>query len=292
MRALVFGAATGQVARELLLAAPGRGIDATALGRADADLADPAACARAVHAAAADVVVNAAAYTAVDRAEDEPALADVVNAAAPGAMAVAAAEKGVPFLHVSTDYVFDGAPGRPWREDDPTGPLGAYGASKLAGERAIAAAGGDFVILRTAWVFASHGRNFVKTMLAAGRGRDEMGVVGDQRGGPTPARDIAAALWTIAAARVAGSGAPGVYHFSGAPAVCWAEFAEAIFARSGWAMRPKVTRTATGAWPTSARRPANSVLDCGKIAAAYGIAQPDWRVGLDAVIGELQGAEA
>jgi dTDP-4-dehydrorhamnose reductase len=284
--------ATGQVARALAAEARRKGLDAVVLARPLVDLERPQSLAPALDAARPAVIVNAAAYTAVDRAEDEPALADVVNAAAPGAMAVAAAEKGVPFLHVSTDDVFDGAPGRPWREDDPTGPLGAYGASKLAGERAIAAAGGDFVILRTAWVFASHGRNFVKTMLAAGRGRDEMGVVGDQRGGPTPARDIAAALWTIAAARAAGSGAPGVYHYSGAPAVSWAEFAEAIFARSGWEVRPKVTPTATGAWPTKARRPANSVLDCGKIAAVYGIAQPDWRVGLDAVIDELQGAEA
>ena len=232
MRALVFGE-TGQVARELARTATARGISATFLGRDRADLSDPAACAAVVRAAEADVILNAAAYTAVDKAEDEPELAHAINAAAPGAMAAAAAAKGVPFLHVSTDYVFDGAPGRPWREDDPTGPLGVYGASKLAGERAVAAAAPDHAILRTAWVFSAHGKNFVKTMLGVGRGKPEMRVVGDQRGGPTAASDIAAALWTMAGAWTAGEGRPGIFHFAGAPAVSWAEFAEAIFARSG-----------------------------------------------------------
>jgi dTDP-4-dehydrorhamnose reductase len=291
MRALIFGQ-SGQVARELALAAPGRGIAAVTLDRAAADLADPAACARAVRRSAADVVINAAAYTAVDKAEDEPDRAHTINAAAPGAMAEAAAAKGVPFLHVSTDYVFDGAPGRPWREDDPTGPLGAYGASKLAGEAAVAAAARDHVILRTAWVFSSHGGNFVKTMLRAGRGKPEMRVVGDQRGGPTAARDIAGALLTIAGAWGAGRGRPGLYHYAGAPATSWADFAEAIFARSGWDERPRVTRIATSDWPTRAARPANSVLDCGRIAEAYGIGQPDWRQALDGVIEELGGVSA
>jgi dTDP-4-dehydrorhamnose reductase len=291
MRALIFGA-TGQVARELALAAPGRGFAVTALDRQAADLADPAACARAVQEAAADVVINAAAYTAVDKAEDEPALAHTVNGAAPGAMAEAAAAKGVPFLHVSTDYVFDGRPGRAWREDDPVGPLGAYGASKLAGEAAVAVAGPDHVILRTAWVFSSHGNNFVRTMLRVGQGRPEMRVVGDQRGGPTAARDIAAALLTIAAAWGAGRGAPGVFHFAGAPATTWADFAEAIFARSGWAEPPAVSRIATADWPTKAVRPANSVLDCGRIRAAYGIEQPDWRRALDDVLEDLGGVNA
>ncbi len=235
----------------------------------------------------ADVVVNAAAYTAVDRAEDEPALAHAVNAAAPGAMAAAAAARGIPFLHVSTDYVLDGSPGRAWREDDPTGPLSVYGASKLAGERAIAAAGPDHVILRTAWVFSAHGRNFVRTMLEVGRGRAEMRVVGDQRGGPTAARDIAAALWTMAEAWTAGRGRPGIFNFAGAPATTWAEFAEAIFARSGWEARPKVVAIASADWPTRAVRPANSVLDCRRIAEAYGVTQPDWRPALDEVLGEL-----
>jgi dTDP-4-dehydrorhamnose reductase len=291
MRALVFGE-TGQVARELALTAAGCGVEAMTVSRALADLTDPEACVRVIDGADADVVVNAAAYTGVDRAEDEPDLARAVNATTPGAMAVAAAAKGVPFLHISTDYVFDGAPGRPWREDDPTGPLGAYGASKLAGEAAVAGATPDHVILRTAWVFSAHGGNFVKTMLRVGRGKPEMRVVGDQRGGPTAARDIAGALWTIAAAWRAGKGQAGIYHYAGAPAVSWAEFAEAIFARSGWSERPKITAIATADWPTKAVRPANSVLDCSRIAAAYGIAQPDWRPALDAVMSELAEAEA
>lgn len=291
MRALVFGE-TGQVARELAMTAFARGIDARFVGRAVADLTDPEACVRAIADTDVDVVINAAAYTAVDRAEDEPALAHSVNATAPGAMAVAADAKGVPFLQVSTDYVFDGAPGRAWREGDPTGPLGAYGASKLAGEEAVAGATPDHVILRTAWVFSAHGSNFVRTMLRVGRGKPEMRVVGDQRGGPTAARDIAAALWTIAAAWSEGRGVPGVFHYAGAPACTWADFAEAIFAASGWPERPSVTRIATADWPTKAVRPANSVLDCTKIAAAYGIVQPDWREGLAAVVAELAEAEA
>jgi dTDP-4-dehydrorhamnose reductase len=291
MRALVFGE-SGQVARELKLAAPGRGIEAVMLGRAEADLTDPEICVRAIREADVDIVVNAAAYTAVDRAEDEPELAHAVNATAPGAMAVAASAKGVPFLHVSTDYVFDGSPGRPWREDDLTGPLGVYGASKLAGEVAVAGATPDYAILRTAWVFSARGTNFVKPMLKAGQGRPEMRVVGDQRGGPTGARDIAGALWTVAEAWGAGQGQPGVFHYAGAPAVSRAEFAEAIFARSCWAERPKVTVIGIADWPTEAVRPANSVLDCSKIREAYGIAQPDWRPALDTVIGELAEAEA
>ena len=291
MRLLVFGE-TGQVARELSRLAAARGIALEALGRDRADLADPAACAAAVTGAEADAVINAAAYTAVDRAESEPELARAVNAAAPAAMARAAPARGLPFLHVSTDYVFDGAPGRAWREGDPTRPLGVYGASKRAGEREVLAAGGDATVLRTAWVFSSHGKNFVRTMLTVGRGREEMRVVGDQRGGPTPAADIARALWTIAAARVAGRGAPGIYHFAGAPAASWAEFAEAIFAASGWTERPRVTPIATEDWPTKAARPRNSVLDCGAIARVFGIAQPDWRAGLASVIAELSKEQA
>ncbi|WP_297974857.1 dTDP-4-dehydrorhamnose reductase [uncultured Amaricoccus sp.] len=290
MRALVFGE-SGQVARELARVAAVRGIEARFLGRGAADLADPEACARAVRAAEADVVVNAAAYTQVDQAEDEPGLAETVNAAAPGAIAAAASARGVPLLHVSTDYVFDGRAGRPWREGDETGPLSVYGASKLAGERLVAAGNPDHTILRTAWVFSGHGRNFVRTMLTVGRGRGEMRVVGDQRGCPTWAGDIAAALWTIAAAWTAGRGRAGVFHYAGAPAVSWAEFAEAIFARSGWPDRPRVVPIATREWPTKARRPANSVLDCAAIDAAYGLAQPDWREALDGVVAEIGRAQ-
>lgn len=286
LRILVFGT-TGQLARELARRVPA-GVALTALGRDAADLADPASCFEAVRQAAADLVVNAAAYTAVDRAESEAALADTVNGDAPGAMARAAAERRLPFLHVSTDYVFDGSGDRPWREGDPVAPLGAYGASKLRGERQIAEAGGDSVILRTAWVFSAHGSNFVRTMLRLGVARDHVGVVDDQRGGPTAAADIADAIFTIARAFAKGRGTPGIFHFAGAPTVTWADFAEAIFAASSLPRKPVVNRIPTSAYPTPAKRPANSALDCSLIRETYGITQPDWRKSLSEVIAELE----
>lgn len=286
MRALIFGT-TGQLGLELARRAP-RGTGLIAVGREAADLTQPEGCAHLVTTAKADIIINAAAYTAVDAAESDAATARIVNAEAPGAMARAAAARGVPFLHVSTDYVFDGASTRPWREDDPVSPLGVYGQTKLDGERAIQAAGGDHVILRTAWVFSAHGRNFVKTMLRLGAERESLGVVDDQRGGPTPAADIADALWTIAGAFRAGEGTSGVFHFAGAPTVSWADFAEAIFARAALPRKPVVNRIATSAYPTPARRPANSALDCTRIKHCYDIDQPDWRDGLARVIDELE----
>jgi dTDP-4-dehydrorhamnose reductase len=290
LRLLVFGR-TGQVATELLRLA-GPGLDVTALGRAEADLANPAACAAAVRGWQGDAVINAAAYTAVDRAEAEEEFATRINGEAPGAMARAAAGLGLPFLHVSTDYVFDGAKQGPWVEDDPPAPLGAYGRSKLAGERAVAAAGGDHVVLRTSWVHAGHGRNFVRSMLAAGAARDRLTVVDDQRGGPTAAADIAATLVAIARAFTAGRGVPGIFHYCGAPAVTWCGFAREIFARARWMRAPEIRPIRTADWPTPARRPANSVLDCTRIGAVYGIAQPDWRVSLGPLLAELEAQDA
>lgn len=286
MRILVFGT-TGQLARELSRRAP-EGVAVQAIGRDVADLTDPAACAAVVAAAKADIILNAAAYTAVDQAETDPKTADLVNGEAPGAMARAAAARGLPFLHVSTDYVFDGAGTRPWREDDPVAPLGAYGASKLLGERRVAEAGGQAVILRTAWVFSAHGKNFVKTMLRVGAEREVLSVVDDQRGGPTAAADIADALFTIAAAFGKGRGVPGIYHFAGAPTVSWADFAEAIFAASSLPRKPVVNRIPSWDYPTPAKRPGNSALDCSLLARTYGITQPDWRKSLADVIGELE----
>ncbi len=287
MKLLVFGS-TGQVALELRRATAALGIPADFAGRDRADLTDPAACAALVAATDAGAVINAAAYTAVDAAEGDRAAAMIVNGDAPGAMARAAALRGLPFLHISTDYVFDGSGTRPWREDDTTAPLGAYGATKLEGERQVAAAGGPHVILRTAWVFSAHGRNFVRTMLRLGADRDTLSVVDDQRGGPTPAADIASALLTIAAAFGDGRGASGIFHFAGSPVCAWADFAEAIFARAALQKRPAVQRIATADFPTPARRPANSALDCSRIARIYGIARPDWTNGLDRVIDELE----
>lgn len=281
MTVLVFGQ-TGQVARELARRAP----DAVYLGRAQADLSDPAACAAAIRAHAPDVVINAAAYTAVDRAETDEATALQVNGAAPGAMAQACADLGIPFLHVSTDYVFEGSGTAPWRPEDPVAPLGAYGRSKLAGEQAVRAAGGRHVILRTSWVFSAHGANFVKTMLRLGADRPALRVVADQIGGPTPAGGIAEALLTMADALRQGA-AGGTYHYAGAPDTSWACFARETFAQAGLAVT--VEDIPTAAYPTPARRPLNSRLDCSALTADFGISRPDWRQALAEVISELKG---
>lgn len=282
MKLLVIGK-TGQVAQELARALPAD-VTARFLGRDELDLANPAVAAQAVAACDAEVVINAAAWTAVDKAETEEAAAHLVNAAAPAAMAEAAARRGIPFLHISTDYVFDGAGTRAFRPDDKTGPLGAYGRTKLAGEQGVRAAGGAHLILRTSWVVSAHGSNFVKTMLRLGQDRPVLRVVADQVGGPTPAADIAAALITAARAMV--QGAPGgTHHFSGAPDVSWADFARAIMATAG--LPAQVEDITTADYPTPARRPANSRLDCSAFAAAFGVMRPDWRAGLDRIVKEL-----
>ncbi|MFC0813563.1 dTDP-4-dehydrorhamnose reductase, partial [Paracoccus panacisoli] len=217
--------------------------------------------------------------------ESDAETARLVNAEAPGAMARACAELGIPFLHVSTDYVFDGSGQAPRAEEAPTGPLGVYGQTKLDGERAIAAAGGQWAVMRTSWVFSAHGTNFVKTMRRLGAERDRLTIVADQVGGPTPAAEIASALLTMARAMVADRGKGGLYHFAGAPDTSWADFAREIFARSG--LSPQVLDIPTSAYPTPARRPLNSRLDCSAITRDFGIAPPDWRAGLDRVIQEL-----
>lgn len=282
MKLLVFGS-TGQVARELKRACPSDW-DARFLSREEADLSDPEACASAVRDARPGAVINAAAYTAVDRAEEEEQLATLANGAAPGAIAQACAQMDIPFLHVSTDYVFDGSGEAAFSPDDETAPLGAYGRSKLAGEKAIAQAGCNWLVLRTSWVFSAHGNNFVKTMLRLGKERERLGVVDDQVGGPTSAASIAAALLTCAKGMLAGK-TGGIYHFSGTPDVSWATFAEAIMDRAGLDCR--VDRITTADYPTPARRPANSRLDCSAIERDFGISRPDWRTDLDAVIMEL-----
>ncbi|WP_128514860.1 dTDP-4-dehydrorhamnose reductase [Tabrizicola thermarum] len=280
MKLLVFGR-TGQVARELQRLAP----DATYLGRDQADLMHPAACAAAIAASDADAVINAAAWTAVDKAEAEEAAATVVNGDAPAAMARAAAARGIPFLHVSTDYVFDGAGDQPFAPDHPTAPLGAYGRSKLAGEQGVRAAGGKHLILRTSWVVSAHGANFVKTMLRLGAERESLKVVADQIGGPTPAAAIAEALLTTA--RAMADGTPGgTHHFSGAPDTSWADFARRIMAEAGLSCR--ITDIPTSEYPTPARRPLNSRLDCRAFTAAFGLPRPDWREGLKAIVKELR----
>ncbi|WP_297773103.1 dTDP-4-dehydrorhamnose reductase [uncultured Roseovarius sp.] len=278
MNILVFGK-TGQVARELQRIA-----DVTALGRDDADLSRPERCAEAIRTAAPDLVINAAAYTAVDRAEEDEAQATLINADAPGAMARACAAQNIPFCHISTDYVFDGTGTEPRSPSDPVAPCNAYGRSKRAGEVAVRDAGGRAAILRTSWVVSAHGNNFIKTMLRLAETRESLTVVEDQIGGPTPAADIAAALLRIGRAMVAGHEG-GLYHFSGAPDTSWAGFAREIFSRSG--AEVDVFGIPTSEYPTPAPRPLNSRLDCGTLEADFGIARPDWRAGLSLILKDL-----
>jgi dTDP-4-dehydrorhamnose reductase len=284
MRVLVFGR-TGQVAAEIARRAPA-GVTVRSLDRIEADLLDPAACAAAVEGAEADAVVNAAAWTAVDRAEeaDCAALANAINGEAPFAIALACARRGLPFVHLSTDYVFPGTGEAPWRPGDPVAPLNAYGRSKLLGEEGVRAAGGRSVVLRTSWVFSATGANFVRTMLRLGRERETLRVVADQWGGPTPAAAIADACLTVARALREGAQG-GTHHLSGAPDTTWAAFAEAIMAEAG--LPARIEPIPTAAYPTPARRPLNSRLDCGSLEAAFGIARPDWRAALREVVAEL-----
>lgn len=276
---LVFGR-TGQVAHELQSVG-----NVSALGRADVDLSDPAACASAIHAHRPRAVINAAAYTAVDKAEDDETLAYAINGAAPTAMAIACAALNIPLVHISTDYVFAGTGTQPFAPHDATAPQNAYGRSKLAGEQGIRAAAGPHAILRTSWVFSAHGSNFVKTMLRLSESHAELRVVDDQIGGPTPARAIAAACLQMVDQLQADAGKTGTYHFSGAPDVSWYDFACAIFAAAGRTTR--VQGIATRDYPTPATRPLNSRLDCHATKTVFNISRPDWRAGLADTLKEL-----
>lgn len=279
MTILVFGK-TGQLARELAAHA-----GVTCLGRDQVDLSHPAACAAAIREAQPQMVINAAAYTAVDRAEEEEALAQVINGAAPGAMAAACAGLGIPFVTVSTDYVFDGSGEAPWQTDDAPAPLNAYGRSKLAGEEMVRAAGGAHATLRTSWVVSAHGNNFVKTMLRLGKERAQLSIVADQIGAPTPARAIAAACLEIAHQLAQDPAKSGTYHLAGAPETNWAGFAREIFAQAG--VDCAVTDIPTSAYPTPATRPLNSRLDCTTLEIVFGLSQPDWRLGLKDILKDL-----
>lgn len=280
MKLLIFGK-TGQVARELQRIAP----DATYLGRDQADLLNPTVCAAAIAASDADAIINAAAWTAVDKAEAEETAATIVNGEAPAAMARAAAARNLPFLHISTDYVFDGSGDLPFAPDDPTAPLNAYGRSKLAGEIGVRGADGSHLILRTSWVVSAHGANFVKTMLRLGAERESLNVVADQIGGPTPAAAIARALVEAASSLLDGAEG-GTHHFSGDPDTSWAGLAREIMSQA--ALPCRIEDIPTSAYPTPARRPLNSRLDCSLFDATFGIARPDWRAGLSDILKELR----
>jgi dTDP-4-dehydrorhamnose reductase len=288
---LIVAGATGQMARALLERGAAQGVAVHAVGRPALDLADPAGVERALGALEGDAIVNAAAYTAVDRAETEEDLARRINAEGAGAVARAAARRGLPLLHLSTDYVFDGALQRPYREDDWPRPLGAYGRSKREGELAVAQAHPGAVILRTSWVYAPFGANFLRTMLRLGERQESVAVVADQRGAPTYALDLADALIAIARRRRARPHAPelaGLFHATGGGAASWADFAEAIFAEAARLGRAPVAvrRITTADHPTPAARPANSLLSNEKLAAVYGLALPDWRASTRACVSQ------
>ncbi|MBL4767932.1 MAG: dTDP-4-dehydrorhamnose reductase [Rhodobacteraceae bacterium] len=281
MRLLIFGQ-TGQVAQELARIAP----EALFLSRSDADLTDPTACARVIRQSDAEAVINAAAFTAVDQAENDAQTAFLVNGKAPSAMADASAAKNIPFVHISTDYVFNGQGMRPWVPGDPLAPLGIYGQSKLEGENGVRAARGAYAILRTSWVFSAHGSNFVKTMLRLSENHDSLRVVADQFGGPTPAAAIAQAVLEIAGQLVARSAPSGTFHFSGTPDVNWADFARAIFSEAQ--LNVSVEDITTDEYPTPAERPLNSRLDCRSLEQVFGIKRPDWREALCHVVTEIK----
>ncbi|CAN7272658.1 dTDP-4-dehydrorhamnose reductase [Brevundimonas sp. LjRoot202] len=290
-RILILGR-SGQVATALQARLPADGHEVEALGRDVLDLADPAAARAAVLARSPDVVINAAAYTAVDKAETDEAAARALNAAGPAAAAAAAAGVGAPFIHFSTDYVFDGSKGEPYREDDAPRPLGVYGRTKLEGEQAVAGANPRHVILRTAWVCSPVGSNFLKTMLRLAGERDELSVVDDQRGRPTFARDLAdvvAGVLTMTAAPPAD--AWGVFHAVSGGETTWCGFAQAIMegsaARGGPSCRVKPI--ATSDYPTPARRPADSRLCTERLAAVYGLRLPHWQAALETCLDELYG---
>lgn len=288
MKILVTGR-EGQVARSL--AERGGRHKIVFAARPEFDLADPDSIARAIDTSRPDLIISAAAYTAVDQAEDEPELAMAINGAAPGHIGRAAAKIGASVLHLSTDYVFDGSGTRAWREDDPTGPLGVYGKTKLAGEAALAASGATYAILRTAWVYSPFGGNFVKTMLRLAETRDALNVVADQHGNPTAASDIADALFAVANcwSRDPGDGANAVYHFAGTGPTNWADFARAIFAESAKHGGPTcaVTGIPSSDYPTKAARAANSRLDSGKFAEIFGHCAPRWQESLSLTVARL-----
>lgn len=281
---LVVTGSQGQVVRALLERGPHLEVEVVALGRPQLDLQHPEKIFAALEAAKPDVVVSAAAYTAVDLAESHPAEAHAVNAIGAGEVARAAASLRAPVVHLSTDYVFDGALGRPYREDDPTCPIGEYGRSKLAGEQAVASANPDHAILRTAWVYSPFGKNFVRTMLNLAATREEIAVVADQHGAPTSAHDIADSVIKVARNLKTSTATArrGIFHMTAQGEVTWAEFAEAIFALSREAGGPfaRVKPIPTSAYPTPARRPANSRLDNAKLAREHGLALPHWREAL------------
>ena len=277
---LVFGK-TGQIATELQ-----QFDEVFALGRGEVDLSDPSACAEVIRKYAPIAVINAAAYTAVDRAEDEAHIASVINGEAPAEMARACLGLHIPLVHISTDYVFKGAGDKPHSPYDATDPQNAYGRSKLLGEIGIRNSGAIHAILRTSWVFSAHGVNFLKTMLHLSETRSMLSIVADQVGGPTPARDIAVTCVKIAKRLIQDPFKSGTYHFSGTPNVSWAEFAAEIFVQAD---RPTtITPILASDYLTPATRPLNSRMDCVSTEQSFKILRPNWHAGLNVALRDLE----
>lgn len=279
MRVLITGA-HGQVGHELMRLVPS-GFKAFGLGSAKLDITDAARVATVVEQTQPELIINAAAYTAVDKAESEWEKAYAINRDGVRHLAKAAQRLDIPLFHISTDYVFAGDASEPYREQDATDPSGVYGASKLEGEQALREICSRYMILRTSWVFGAHGGNFVKTMLRLGRERDELSVVADQQGCPTSAASIATALWALAKQyQRAGSLHWGLYHYTGVPACSWYDLAREIFKQAyklGLISNvPTVNSITTADFPTPAKRPAWSVLDSSQLQEVYGIAPADW----------------
>lgn len=288
MRIIVTGA-RGQVGWELTHRAVALGHDVLAWDLAELDITDVVAVDRALDASGADVAINAAAYTAVDKAEQEPEFAFAVNRDGPAHLAAACAQSNIPLLHISTDYVFDGRKAGPYTEDDPVTPLGVYGQSKQEGDEAVRRLLSRHLILRVSWVFGVHGHNFVKTILRLAREREELRVVADQHGCPTYAGDIADVLLELAGRldELDARGAWGTYHYCGEPATTWHGFASAIVeqARTREPLEVRVvTPISTIDYPTPAARPANSVLDSARLTKHFGIWPRSWREGLEVML--------
>jgi dTDP-4-dehydrorhamnose reductase len=289
IRVLVIGG-SGQVARSLLAVANGRrDLDLVCVRRPEIDFLRPETIAPALARAAPDVVVNPAAYTAVDQAEDDEACALQINAVAPGVLADACAAAGIPLVHLSTDYVFDGTKGAPYREDDPIAPLGVYGRTKLEGERRVAAASDRHLVVRTAWIHSPFGHNFVRTMLRLGQERERLRVVSDQRGAPTYAAHLACALLEMAGTVLAGERRWRCVHATNTGATTWFGLAELIFreaARFGY-RPPALEPIASADYPTPAVRPKDSRLDLTRLQQGLGIALPPWEEGVRAGVAAL-----
>jgi dTDP-4-dehydrorhamnose reductase len=285
----------GQVVRSLLeRASLHQDVEVLPMGRPALDLAQVDTIEGAIVGVKPNVIVSAAAYTAVDQAETDEANAFAVNASAVGEIGRVAKALGIPVVHLSTDYVFDGKKSSAYVETDPVNPLGVYGRSKLEGERLLAASGADQVILRTAWVFSPYGKNFLRTMLRVAETRDDLNVVADQIGNPTSALDIADAIFKVAGNLLASddSRLRGVFHMTGTGDASWAEFASEIFSASGKGGGPtaNVHPITTAEYPTPAKRPQNSRLNCSKLAAEHGVSMPDWRSSTSEVVRRLLSA--